>query len=74
MIITLDIARNPDVYYNIDPSCGKSMSEITAMLVVFVTAMTGCQTVNNLTVSSNRTVVLHADGSDRQNPVLDRIN
>jgi hypothetical protein len=43
------------------------------MLVVFVTAMTGYQTVNNLTVSSNCTAVLLADGSDRQNTVLDRI-
>jgi hypothetical protein len=48
------------------------MSEIIAMLVVFVTAMTECQTVYNLTISSNCTAVLQAGGSDRQNTVLDR--
>jgi hypothetical protein len=74
MIITLDTARSPGVYYNLYPSCGNAVSEIIAMLVVFVTAMTGCQTVNNLTVSSNCAAVLQAGGSYRQNTVLDRIN
>jgi hypothetical protein len=44
------------------------------MHVVIVASISGFQTVGDLTVSSNCTVVLQADGSDRQKTALDRIN
>jgi hypothetical protein len=49
------------------------MSKITVMHVVIVTSMTGFQSGKNLTVSSNCTVVLQADTSDKPETVLDRL-
>jgi len=43
------------------------------MHVVIVTSTTGFQTVKNLTVNSNCTVVLQADTSDKQKTVLVRL-
>jgi hypothetical protein len=50
------------------------MSKIKVMHVVIVTSMTVFLTGNNLSVSSNFTVVLQADASDKHKTVLDKIN
>jgi hypothetical protein len=71
MLNALDIFRNPAFFLNVSQTA-ETQKQQPCLLYLF-TAMTGCQTVNNLTVNSNCAAVLQADGSDMQITVLDRI-